>query len=268
VGSQPARTPGRRPITAAPVRRGLTPSRTGRWAAELRGKRQGAPLCRWLIEDLVIDVMPALESVLGFTNRWYRQARKQSEERDLPGSVKIRVVTAPLFVATKIEAFRSRGRGDFVASHDLEDIIAVIDGRSALAEEVRRAPVQIRQFLASTVGRWLEDPDFIDAVRAASGAIRSRTIPAIRSQGPLCSTRCSRPPTRRGTARHDERRVLPVSSLLTDYRGMSDVCLSVPCIVDRGGVDCPLPIPVTADEEAGLRASATRLQEVLRSIGF
>ena len=35
---------------------------------------------------------------------------------------------------------------------------------------------------------------------------------------------------------HDENRVLPVSSLLTDYReGISDVCLSVPCIVNRGG---------------------------------
>lgn len=72
-----------------------------------------------------MDVMPALERVLGFTNRWYRQARKQSEERELPGRVRIRAVTAPLFLATKIEAFRSRGRGDFVASHDLEDLIAV-----------------------------------------------------------------------------------------------------------------------------------------------
>ncbi len=34
-------------------------------------------------------------------------------------------MTAPLFVATKIEAFRSRERGDLVASHDLEDIIVL-----------------------------------------------------------------------------------------------------------------------------------------------
>jgi hypothetical protein len=127
-------------------------------------RREDAPLCRWLFEDLVVDVMPALERVLGFTNRWYRQARKQSEERDLPEGVRIRAVTAPLFVATKIEAFRSRGRGDFVASHDLEDIIAVVDGRPALADEVKHAPAQIRRFLASTIGRWLEDPGFVSAV--------------------------------------------------------------------------------------------------------
>lgn len=127
-------------------------------------RREGAPLCRWLFGDLIVDVMPALERVLGFTNRWYRQARKQSEERELPGGVRIRVVTAPLFLATKIEAFRSRGRGDFVASHDLEDIIAVVDGRPALADEVKAAPPRLRRFLASTVGRWLKDPDFLHAV--------------------------------------------------------------------------------------------------------
>jgi hypothetical protein len=127
-------------------------------------RREGAPLCRWLFEDLVVDVMPALERVLGFTNRWYRQAKKQSEERELPGGVRIRAVTAPLFVATKIEAFRSRGRGDFVASHDLEDIVAVVDGRPVLADEVKSAPVQLRRFLASTVGRWLKEPALLAAV--------------------------------------------------------------------------------------------------------
>ena len=46
--------------------------------------------------------------------------------------LEIRVVTAPYFIATKIEAFRGRGRGDFLASHDLEDLIFVIDGRSSI----------------------------------------------------------------------------------------------------------------------------------------
>jgi hypothetical protein len=126
-------------------------------------QREGAPLCRWLIEDLVVDVMPALERVLGFSNRWYRMARKQSEERELPGGVRIRAVTAPLFLATKMEAFRSRGRGDFVASHDLEDIIAVVDGRPALAGEAKLAPAQLRRFLATTIERWVDDPEFLAA---------------------------------------------------------------------------------------------------------
>lgn len=67
---------------------------------------------------------------------------------------------------------------------------------------------------------------------------------------------------------HNEGRILPVSSLLSDYRGMSDVCLSIPCIVNRGGVEQPLPIPMSAAEETGLRASADAITKVVRSLGF
>jgi hypothetical protein len=49
----------------------------------------------------------------------------------------IRSITAPYFLATKLEAFQSRGKGDVFASHDLEDVIAVIDGRPAITEETK-----------------------------------------------------------------------------------------------------------------------------------
>ena len=67
---------------------------------------------------------------------------------------------------------------------------------------------------------------------------------------------------------HDENRVLPVSSLLTDFRGISDVCMSVPCIVNRHGVDAALPVPLNAAEEAGLKNSAETIQATLKSLGF
>ena len=67
---------------------------------------------------------------------------------------------------------------------------------------------------------------------------------------------------------HDENRVLPVSSLLNDYRGISDVCLSVPSIVNRAGVEQPLPIPMNEAEEAGLRNSADTIREAIRQVGF
>lgn len=62
----------------------------------------------------------------------------------------------------------------------------------------------------------------------------------------------------------DERRVLPVSSLLTDYHGISDVCLSVPSIVGSAGVLEQLPIPMSVDELSGMRASATAVREVAK----
>lgn len=66
----------------------------------------------------------------------------------------------------------------------------------------------------------------------------------------------------------DEGRVLPVSSLLEDYRGLKDVCLSIPAIVNRRGVEYILPVPMSPDEEAGLRRSADAIQSVVRKLGF
>lgn len=66
----------------------------------------------------------------------------------------------------------------------------------------------------------------------------------------------------------DEGRVLPVSSLLDGWRGISKVCLSVPSIVNRRGVDSVLPVPVSKEEEAGLQASAEAMRRVIQSLGF
>jgi len=65
----------------------------------------------------------------------------------------------------------------------------------------------------------------------------------------------------------DEQRVMPVSGHMQGFMGMDDVCLSVPRIVGRKGMEAPLPIPMTADEEHGLQDSAHRIHEVLRAIG-
>ena len=54
-------------------------------------------------------------------------------------------------------------------------------------------------------------------------------------------------------------RVLPVSSLLTDYRGISDVCISVPTVVGHRGIHQRLlPVPMNAEEEAGRYAAPRR----------
>jgi L-lactate dehydrogenase len=67
---------------------------------------------------------------------------------------------------------------------------------------------------------------------------------------------------------HDERRVLPLSGLLQGFRGLDDVCLSLPRIVGRKGIEPPLPIPMTVDEEAGLHASAERIRSVVHELGY
>ena len=67
---------------------------------------------------------------------------------------------------------------------------------------------------------------------------------------------------------YDEHRVLPVSGRLSGFRGIHDICLSLPRIVSRKGIEPPLPILMTVDEETGLLSSASRLREVIQELGY
>lgn len=71
-----------------------------------------------------------------------------------------RRVTAVAFVATKMDAFASRGGGDYLTSHDLEDVLNIIDGRPELIEEMAAAPTDLRQAMAHAFTNLLADPDF------------------------------------------------------------------------------------------------------------
>lgn len=122
-------------------------------------------ICRWRSRDqLLLDVMPTDAGILGFSNQWYPGAMKHSGTVELEPGVTIRLVTPPYFCATKIEAFHGRGKHDYVASHDLEDLIAVVDGRSALAHEVRSANTDVRNYIATEVGDLLRRSEFLDAL--------------------------------------------------------------------------------------------------------
>jgi L-lactate dehydrogenase len=67
---------------------------------------------------------------------------------------------------------------------------------------------------------------------------------------------------------YDQRQVLPVSSLLDGQAGIHDVCLSLPSVVDRLGVDTVLPGPLSAEEAEGLRRSADTVRGVIKSLGL
>ena len=97
------------------------------------------PICRWIIE---IEI-----------------------EADL----NIRIVTAPYFLATKIEAFYGRGKGDFLVSHDMEDIIALIDGRPEIVEEIVTSPENLKAHLADQFRAYLELEQFLESI---SGHLR------------------------------------------------------------------------------------------------
>jgi predicted nucleotidyltransferase len=138
----------------------------------------GAPICRWRIDGVIVDVMPVSEEILGFSNRWYGPALLHSVTREVAPELTIRLVTAPYFLATKIEAFHGRGNSDYQSSHDLEDMITLIDGRKELLDEIRTSPADLRKFLADTFRDFLAKVEFVECL---SGHL----LPDKASQGRL-----------------------------------------------------------------------------------
>ena len=125
---------------------------------------EGAPTCRWVKGNTVLDVMPLDKDVLGFTNTWYKPVMINAYDHELQSGLTIKVITPPYFCATKFEAFENRGNGDFLASHDLEDIITVIDGRSEIIGEIDRASEDVRNYIAVQIEMLLKKRQFCDAL--------------------------------------------------------------------------------------------------------
>ncbi|MCV2438175.1 hypothetical protein [Paucibacter sp. DJ2R-2] len=123
-------------------------------------------ICRWVhkASGVLFDLMPVQPEVLGFSNRWYPYAVETAVLMDLGEGVAVRLVSAVAFVATKLEAFAGRGGGDFLSSHDLEDVLNIVDGREELAEELAVAPAELRQAVAAAFKPLLSHQDFVNVL--------------------------------------------------------------------------------------------------------
>lgn len=116
-------------------------------------------ICRWRYGRYAVDVMPTDPRILGFSNRWYGPAIEAATSTIVAPELSVRHVTAPYFLATKIEAFTGRGEGDFGASADIDDIVAVVDGRVELTRELAAVDTELKSFIAETLASYLTDID-------------------------------------------------------------------------------------------------------------
>ena len=121
-----------------------------------------ANMCRWKNGSLILDVMPSKEEILGHsTNRWYDDVIRSAHQMLLPSGRSILVVSAPLFIATKLVAFHDRGNGDY-GSHDMEDIINLVDGRPELLFEVSNAAAPVLEYIREEFELLITDTKFME----------------------------------------------------------------------------------------------------------
>lgn len=118
-----------------------------------------APICRLSLENMLLDVMPTDESILGFSNPWYLPAVKNADIVELEEGLSIRLVSVAYFIATKLIAFRSRGNSDYYC-HDMEDIITVFNGNSQIVEHINNAGNDVREYISNEFSMLVADKGF------------------------------------------------------------------------------------------------------------
>jgi hypothetical protein len=125
----------------------------------------GAPVCRWRSSAGLLDLMPTDEAILGFSNPWYEYGIRTARNVALAPDLSIRLITPPVFVATKLAAYAGRGGGDLMGSHDIEDIVSVVAFRPEIVAEIAAEVDGLRRWVAERIREHLIDnPDAEDAV--------------------------------------------------------------------------------------------------------
>ena len=136
-------------------------------------------MCRFTVQGITVDVMPIEESILGFSNQWYEEGYRQAISHQLDEDYTVNIFSAPYFIATKLEAFKGRGKEDGRTSHDFEDIVYVLNNRSTVWEEMEDAPETVREYLENEVRSLLDNPyieEWISANLEFSGQSRTGYI--------------------------------------------------------------------------------------------
>lgn len=134
----------------------VTSTRYSDLEARLRGlefghdMRPDASRCRWVLGNLTVDIMPTEGGFLGLNTAWFKEALATATEQVF-ARTRIRLISPVAFLATKHVAFADRGDGDYYASHDLEDFVAVIDGRANILMDVEQAPAVLRRYVTDAV---------------------------------------------------------------------------------------------------------------------
>ncbi len=111
---------------------------------------------RYSYEDILIDFIPFEETPLGPTNSWLKPGFEKAYPINI-GELEIKILPVSLFLATKWEAFKSRG-SDPRTSHDFEDIIYIIDNNKDVVIDVRNANKDVQDFLKEMSKEILNHP--------------------------------------------------------------------------------------------------------------
>lgn len=122
------------------------------------------PMVAWHWRGIRVDFLPHRPTEMMDSNRWFPYLIDEAERIEVSPGRYAWCASAPCFIATKLEAFFSRGKGDHLMSKDIEDILAVVDGREELLNEIKHSSPDIRGFSKAAFRDLLKDKRFMECL--------------------------------------------------------------------------------------------------------
>lgn len=121
-------------------------------------------MCLFHLNEIEVDIMPVRISLVMHPSRMLEIGFQFAEPHQLADDLEILALSASGLVAAKLEAFGDRGVREFPVSKDLEDIVALLDGRLGIGGELSEAPDEMRHFIAAAMIRLLGDGNVLDVI--------------------------------------------------------------------------------------------------------
>ena len=131
-----------------------------------KNDQESGVICRFKYGQTIVDIMPTEGKVLGFSNHWYPEGFKSAINYTIDLQHTIKIFSPPYFLAAKMDAFVDRGHGDGRTSSDFEDIVFLLEHRSAIWQECETAPLEVRTYLKTEFKKLLTNlflEEWIDA---------------------------------------------------------------------------------------------------------
>ncbi|HEY9005269.1 nucleotidyl transferase AbiEii/AbiGii toxin family protein [Ohtaekwangia sp.] len=104
-------------------------------------------ICRFKYEDVTVDIMPDDENVIGFSNPWYKPGLQKIQPHAIANDLDVNILPLAYFLATKFSAFNGRGKGNYITSHDFEDIVYLTDNAISLVKQISESEADVREYL-------------------------------------------------------------------------------------------------------------------------
>ena len=117
-------------------------------------------ICRYKVQGIIVDVMPTEGKALGFNSKWHPEGFKNAIDFEIDKEHTVKILSTPYFLATKLEAFKDRGKNDGRTSQDFEDIVFVLENRRAVWAELEQTSGELKEYLIAEFRKWMKNPNF------------------------------------------------------------------------------------------------------------